>query len=528
VPRLPRPSRPRNPLAGRPPGFRRRAAAVAGVLSLYLLIRFAPLPGIPCGLSAVKDCDTEPAAISLVPADAYAYGHIELDTGDDQVAAAADLVAKLPDFEQILQGSAQAGGLSTGIDLRDQLEWVGDEAAFAVLPGRSGAPLPVALLEIGDEKGAEQFAGQSGLASARRGGFLVLGDGAAVGTSTAAESGAESLEDDPAAADVLGALPDDRLADAYVSEDGVDQLLQGRGGLAAQLDTFADYGASTGIGAALVAADDGIALHLHSALDPERVEAAPGFFTAFPSFEPGLADALAPDTLAALSIGDPSKTVRSLLEQADAAVPGIAGAFDRLNADLQRQGAVDLERGLLPLLDGEAVAAVAPGGRIPYVTMVFDDVEEAPVREAVARLQGPLIAAIDPARSGVAPTFSQRRVDDVVVRGLRLAPGVDLTYAIFDGRLVIATDSRGVEQAIEGEDSLAGTDSFETAAAGSTDGVSALVFLNLQGLVELAEPIGLAEIVAGFRSDLERLKALGLTTRSDEDSLDTEIFLEIR
>ena len=57
--------------------------------------------------------------------------------------------------------------------------------------------------------------------------------------------------------------------------------------------------------------------------------------------------------------------------------------------------------------------------------------------------------------------------------------------------------------------------------------VSALVFLNLEGLVKLAEPRGLAEIVSTFSEDLARLKALGVEVRSNSDSLDTKVFLQI-
>jgi hypothetical protein len=520
VPRLPRSQT-----------FRRRAAAVAGVLALYALIRFVPAPGIPCGVSAVKECDDGADAIALVPADAYAYGHVELDPDSGQVEQAGELAAKLPSFEEILQGSLQAAGdLDAGIDLRSEVyPWLGDEIAFAVVPGPRGAPLPLALLGTEDPEDAERFAASIGASFRLRDDFILLGEAPALRAADQAEGTAEgSLEDDDAAAEVLGGLSDERVADAYVSEEGIGRLLLGRGGLAAQLGTFADYRASTGIGAAAVAEDAGIRLELHSDLDPERAEATPGFFAAFPEFEPRLAEALAPGTLAMLGIGDPSRTIRALLEQADAAVPGISAAFDRLNANLQRQGAVDLEDGLVPLLRGEAAAAIAPGRPVPYATLVFDEVDEARVREAVARLQAPLVAALDPARTGVAPTFSERQVDGVPVRALRISRAIDLTYAVFDGKLVISTGPEGVEQAISGEDSLAGDESFQTVTAGSSDGVSALVFLNLEGLVELAEPIGLAEIVAGFRADLDTLEALGLTIRSDEDSLDTKIFLEIR
>ena len=546
--RLPRLPDPRPLWTGRSPQFRRRALAVAAVLLVYALIRFVPIPGVPCGLSAVKDCPSGDEAIALVPADAYAYAHADVDPDSSQVEQARELIALFPGFPAIAQGTLQAAGLDPSISVSDVQAWLGDDLAVAAVPAESGGPLPLALLATDDADAAQRFVERTAegtpdsgeyhgveltryspqLASALRDEFLLLGDPAAVRAAIDAGGDGGSLEDDEAAEDVRDALPDERLADAYVSQEGISRLLAGRGGLAAQLDTFADYNASTGIGAALVVADDGLELRLHSALDPEQVAATPGFFTAFPAFDPSLAEDLAPGTLALLAIGDPSKTIRALLDQADAALPGVANAFDRFNAALVRQGAVDVERGLIPLLEGEAVAAVAPARRVPYVTMVFDEVDEDRVGEAVARLQVPLIASLDPSRTGVAPTFSEEEIEGVTVRSLRIAPAINLTYAVSDGKLVVSSDPKGVRQALSGQKSLAGTESYQTATAGGSDGVAALVFLNLEGLVQLAEPIGLAEITTGFRADVERLKALGLSVRNGDNSLETKIFLEIR
>src|SRR5918999_4713222 len=108
VPRLPRPGRlrfdPRALWRDRSPRFRRSAIAVAAVVVLYVLIRFVPVPGVPCEVSAVEDCPSGVDTIALAPADSYAFGHIELGSDEDQVEAAADLVAKFPSFGAISQG----------------------------------------------------------------------------------------------------------------------------------------------------------------------------------------------------------------------------------------------------------------------------------------------------------------------------------------------------------------------------------------------------------------------------------------
>lgn len=528
--------------------FRRRFAAVLLVLGLYVLFRAVALPGVPCDVSPAEECPPGDDAIGFVPADAYAYAHLNLDRDSSQFEQAADLAARLPHFKAIAQGSFRALGPGRRLDLAvEVLPALGDELAAAELPARRGGVEPILIAAVADEAearalvarvagtrrasvgyhGVEVTTYSGHLASAFDDGFLLFGDRHAVLVAIdVARGAADSLEEEDRASEVRDALPENRLADVYVSKDGIGRLLGG-GPLAAQLDTFTDFGASEGIAAGLVAEEQGLEMNLTSKLDPEAAKAAPSFFSAFPEFEPSLASEFPADTLGLLAVGDLSKTVNSLLDQADAAVPGISQAFDRFSAQLARQGGPDLEHDLLPLLDSESAVGVSAARPLPYVTLVFDDVDEQKTREAVANLQAPLIAAINPARTGQAPTFSSHDVDGVQVQSLRISPALDLAYAIDDERLIVATNPRGVAQAINGSSDLAGDASFQTVTGAASDGASALVFLNLAGLVKLAEPRGLAEIVSEFSDDLARLKALGVTVRSETDSLDTVLFLEI-
>jgi hypothetical protein len=182
---------------------------------------------------------------------------------------------------------------------------------------------------------------------------------------------------------------------------------------------------------------------------------------------------------------------------------------------------------VLPVLNGEAAVGVASGRAGPYLTIAFKDVDEDRAREEMAKLQAPLVAALKPARTGQAPSFGSKRLGDTVMRRVRLSPALDLAYAIFDGKLVVSTNPAGVRQAVEGGEDLAGSDAFKAATSGASGGVSALVFLNLDGLVRRAEPLGLNQIVGGFGADVAKLNALGLTVKSDDDNLKTTLFLGI-
>ena len=83
-----------------------------------------------------------------------------------------------------------------------------------------------------------------------------------------------------------------------------------------------------------------------------------------------------------------------------------------------------------------------------------------------------------------APVFGQQQIGDVQARSLRISPTVELTYAIFDGLVAIATDPAGIEQLVEGDGALDTSELYERATESFADEVSLLVFLDLDGLVD--------------------------------------------
>ena len=78
-------------------------------------------------------------------------------------------------------------------------------------------------------------------------------------------------------------------------------------------------------------------------------------------------------------------------------------------------------------------------------------------------------------------------------------------------------------------DNLAGTGSFEEATHRLPDRVSALIFLNLDEVLGLAQRAGLAEnpLYASLSEDISRVGSLGLAVRGSEDELQSELFLAI-
>ena len=209
---------------------------------------------------------------------------------------------------------------------------------------------------------------------------------------------------------MLDELPDARLASIYLSAVGARTLLGGDSAFRS-LDTFVDAGATEGVTAAITADGDSLGLSIRSSLDPERIEASPSFFATLPSFEPSLSADVGSDALAYLGLGAPGESIEALLRRAAADAPGLLGAFNRVEEDLRREGGISVTDDILSLLGSEAAVAVQPTGGgaeegtapgvlvnsgVPYLSVLADGVDAEAASKALARLQEPLIDALDP------------------------------------------------------------------------------------------------------------------------------------
>lgn len=535
---------------------RRRLVAALGVAVLLLILFSAVVPNLPCQVPGGDSCPPGDDAAELVPGDALAYLHANLDPDTDEYAAASELAHRLPVFggelatrATTLIPSPSTGRLDFDADVRP---WFGGEAVVAVLAGSGPAPERVDLLEVDDGDGASEYASslavgdpqtseyegvelstdRSGVATAQFDGFLVIGteDGvrAVIATATGSDEAPEPLADDQTATEVRDELPEHRFAEAWVSGEGIDQLLAPGSGTLSTLSPLIAPGSSRGVAASLSAGDDGLELSIRSALDPEREDASPGFFAAFPGFDPSLDDDLPARTLAYLGFGAPGETVTALLSQASSQAPGIAAGFRDLVEGIRRSADLDLERGVLEALGDEAAIALEPpaGGDLaaeaPYGLFAADDVDEVAARAGLAALGGSLTQGSR--GGGAAPAFSQEDVEGVQTNTVRVSPTVELTYAVFDGLAAIATNPDGVAAMIEGDGGLADQDRYQRATDGFPDQVSLQAYLDLDGLVAIGEAAGLAEdpLYATFAGDFRRLEALGLAVSSDGDVLATD------
>src|SRR3954449_1144080 len=529
-----------------------RIFAVAGVVVLYLIIKFLPVPGVPCEISAAKECAPSNDTIAYVPRDAVLYAHVTVNSSSHQWDLAGDLGDELPNFTALLQSdtSALAAPVGRPVDLgHEVLPWAKDDLALLGVPGPKKTTPETYVVGVGDSGKADQFlaglaAGgkakqakvgdatlsvyPNGVATARSGDQALFGNVVAVRAALAAEGGnAPRLEGsslDTARSD----LPDVRLAELYLSRAGISRFLAGRPGTATQLGTFVDYGATTGMAVSLRARDEGVDVNLVSDLDPKLEAQSPTVFASLPQFEPSLADEAGSRALGYIGVGDLGPALNKALATAGAGAQGLAGSLRQLAQNLEKQAGVDPLKDLLPALGGQAALVAEPTDSLPYASLIVDDVDEQKAGDALASLQQPILRAVA-TRGQQVPDFRSREIDGVGVHSVQISPSVDLSYAIFDGKLVISTQPQGISQVRSSGDTLADTDAFEDATDRLPDEVSALVFLNLDEVLGLAQRAGLAEnpLYASLSEDISHVGSIGLAVRGSEDELQSELFLAI-
>ena len=537
---------------------RRRIAAAAALLGLVVFVVGVVAPLAPCWAPGGDRCPPDDDAAKLVPADAGAYVHANLDPDTDQYEAAAEVTALVPDL------TAEATGLlSTAVDRqviyqRDIQPWSAGELAVALVGGSATADR-LLLVEVADAEGAAQFAervlragvetadvegvavstDRRGLSSAITDGFLLIGPELQVRRSVEL-SVEDSIEFNPVAQEALEALPEERLVEAFVSAD-LAGALAGQEALGA-FDTIVNSeGAEAG--AAALSFDEGaVELSVRSLQDPERSESDPDFFAALPLFEPELTEQVGADALAYMGVGDPGASAATLVGQAADTAPDLFRGLRAFSRRLRSRQQVDLERDVLPLLEGEAAltvepeslpgddpaqpsspGVVAPTG-VPYLALLATGVDPETSARDLAELQVPLADAVD-ASEGQSPVFESIEIGGVTAQSLRLSRIVELTYATYDDELVVGTSPAAVERARADADPLAGSEEFERATEGFPDQMSMLLYFDFRGLLALGERLFLAEDpdYARFAQDLRTIDRIGIAVRRTRVELATDV-----
>jgi hypothetical protein len=231
-----------------------------------------------------------------------------------------------------------------------------------------------------------------------------------------------------------------------------------------------------------------------------------------------LAEIADPDAAFYFEVPSVGCALRTLARRYD----GVGSAMNDFARAARRSGGVSFKDDVRPLLDHRGAVIASPGKVAPVFTFVLDDVDEEQALDVLSRLQPALIRLVGSEQLGQAPTFGAAEVAGVTAATATLAPGLELSYAAWDDRLVVSTALEGIA-AMRKEDGLTGTDGFDAVLSDAPAVISALVFLDLNQLLTLGEQAGLAEDprYLAVRDDLQKLRAAGAVVSREEENFTT-------
>ncbi len=524
---------------------RRRALALvaAGLLVLVVVLLLRSCGG-----------DSPPAqgAAKFVPARVLAWVHVSTDRDRDGVRRALALAKRFPSYGRLqdaLLTRLASGSAPVRYD-RDLAPWLGKEIGLALLDttGQTAGTLIVAA--VADRGKADAYvrrAGQSSTTTYRRvkirrfgavastitGGYLLIGQESVLrGVIDSTHGRGRTLAADPTYRRAMHGLPTGRVADAFLTPGGVRRLLEPQGGPLGVAGVLLDQPALAGAGVALTAQDGDARLTVRSIRDPRLARNRPATFGAF---APSLTSAVPKNAMAYVGISGLDKAARRILSIS--AATGAAGArIQRLlrtrARDFSRRTGVNVERDVLPLFRGEVALWLASSLPSPYLTLIARTTDEARTRAALGKLQAPLVQLFLPqtAQPGQAPTFAERDIGGgVQAFSLDLAPGVQINYAVFDGKLVISTNLAGVRAVKRADGSLTDNGAYQATLGHRPKRVTSLVFLDFSQLLGLGERTGLnaSRNYLAARNDLRRIRALGASTSGGGTESTTELRLQI-
>jgi hypothetical protein len=511
---------------------------VAVLLAAVLVVRAWTAPSPP---------DTGSA--KLIPGDALVWVSLSTDPDRGPVQDAGRRAQGFPGFESARDALlAQLSAAGRRIDFDKEIRpWLGDEAALALLQPQGDTASSLVVVEVKDEDKALAFVARAGsratrsvwrgvrilafgsAASAFVDGHLVIGRVDAVQLAIDRAKGiGTTLAEDATYQRAIDGAPDQRIVSAYASRDGVRRLLAPQGGLLGVAGVLLDNVALQGAAVALTPEDPGARLWVHQALDRtartgKRLE----------PFDPTLAELAPSRAIAYLGIKGLERAGRPLLALAGFAGGGLDDVLRRAGADLEKQSGVDLNRDLLSLFDGETAVSITPALPAPILTIQARTSDEDRTRSALSRLQAPLIELLTPSGTdeGQIPTFDSRDIGGgQKAFVVDVQPGVQLAYAVFDGRLVISTSVDGIRAVRDPKQGLADEDRYQAVLGDRPDQATSVTFLDLSQLLTLGEQTGLDENpdYLRIRDDLAKLRAVGAVTRGGEDDTTAELRFQIR
>lgn len=470
--------------------------------ALALLAFAALLVLAACGGSENASSSAPGAAAPAVPAAAIAFVDISTDLDSSQWKQVQTLAERFPGKDDAVRRILDALG-EQNLDWKTDVEpALGPETAIVAI--RVGSEVQAVVLTKPDDaaKLDALIAKTDETAETREiDGWTAVADTTAVLDAYETALKAGSLDGAQAYQDATDGLSADAIGTFYVGPGATDAVsgMLGLLGRAAAIDGTLDW-----IGGALLAQDDGLLL-TGSAKSTGGPKAS--------SFTPAYLDEIPADAIAVVSFHGTDELISQLRKAGGPAiVPTIEGALGVTLDDLA------------PLFANEGALYVRQGTPIPEVTIVLG-VEDEPQALATLDTLAGKAAALAGGRTGTTT------VDGIAARYFEVQ-GVKISYATFDGMLVLTSGAFGIRELRDGGDSIADDSAFKDAAdaAGYNGDTAGLVYVNLQDVLPLVDSLsGLSgqPIPDEARANLEPLRSFFLQSGADGDLARFSAFLGV-
>jgi hypothetical protein len=452
------------------------------ILGVALVAAVALVVGLVVGGSGGSASKPPPnGAMALVPADALVYVHLSTDTGRPATQRAAKMAARFPSWVRLRDRLVKQLA-APGCDVGAKALKGADEVALALFDaGSGGTANSLVLIDTGQDHKAAQQRGCGALSVAYVGRFLAIGQPESLAAAAKLQHGqGTSLAQAKGPKHVFSELPADRVADGWVSSDGVRRLLAPQGGLLGAVGILFDQPALTGSGFALSATGDGAKLVVKSLRNPKAASTS-----GFRDFRPTLQGAAPAGAMAYLSVSNLAPALERLLSAAGASSAALAPLVGNLNTKL------------LGLFGGEAALVLTPATPAPILTLLAQAKDPAAARQGLARLPAAVRRAFK--------------------------------TAVFDGKVAVSTSQAGIDAVRAKGDHLGDIDAFRKTVGNHPDSVSSLLFLDFTKLLQLGEQTGLSDLPAykAARGDLQKVRAIGAHTSGNASESTAEITLLI-
>ena len=258
-------------------------AARRRTLAALALVALAIVAVLLIGRGGDDSSPAKDRAVQLVPANALVYAHVSTSRDNED---ARRLAARFPSFGRLRDGILRrlsVSGRGGNVD-----EWLGDDAALALLPAQGTTAGSLVVVGVRDEKAARDFVASGRGSGSTQGtyhgvklnqygqvlaafvdGFLVLGQKASVQQAIdLAQGRGRGLADGANYRRAIKGLPEDRVIDAYATGDGVRRLLTPAGGLLGIAGVLLDRPGLRATALALEVKEPGAVLTSHTLGDP--------------------------------------------------------------------------------------------------------------------------------------------------------------------------------------------------------------------------------------------------------------------